>query len=152
MDQESRRLEGGSRRCGQSTQKVYKSDALLRGQLSRQPPSQEDPGWLCVNELVKCLVSFYAESRRQCVSVSVCVCVCVHACTCVCVCACVRQKERKRTASIKVWLLHLILGALKNWCFQTLVLEKTLKSPLDSTEIKPVHSKGNSTLNIYWKN
>ena len=33
--------------------------------------------------------------------------------------------------------------ALKNWCFQTVVLEKTLKSPLNSKEIKPVNPKGN---------
>ena len=33
--------------------------------------------------------------------------------------------------------------ALKNWCFWTVVLEKTLKSPLDCKEIKPVHPKGN---------
>ena len=32
---------------------------------------------------------------------------------------------------------------LKNWCFQTVVLEKTLESPLDSKEIKPVSPKGN---------
>ena len=31
----------------------------------------------------------------------------------------------------------------KNWSFQTVVLEKTLESPLDSKEIKPVHLKGN---------
>ena len=31
----------------------------------------------------------------------------------------------------------------KNWCFQTVVLEKTLQSPSDSKEIKPVNSKGN---------
>ena len=30
-----------------------------------------------------------------------------------------------------------------NWCFWTVVLEKTLESPLDSKEIKPVHPKGN---------
>ena len=35
--------------------------------------------------------------------------------------------------------------ALKNWCFQTIVLEKTLESPLDSKEIKPVHPKGNQS-------
>ena len=29
------------------------------------------------------------------------------------------------------------------WCFQTVVLEKTLQSPLDSKEIKPVNPKGN---------
>ena len=33
--------------------------------------------------------------------------------------------------------------ALKNWCFWTVVLEKTLESPLDSKEIKPVNPKGN---------
>ena len=33
--------------------------------------------------------------------------------------------------------------ALKNWGFQTVVLEKTLESPLNCTEIKPVHPKGN---------
>ena len=31
----------------------------------------------------------------------------------------------------------------KNWCFRTVVLEKTLESPLDSKEIKPVNPKGN---------
>ena len=31
----------------------------------------------------------------------------------------------------------------KNWCFQTVVLEKTLQSPLDSKEIKPVNPNGN---------
>ena len=33
----------------------------------------------------------------------------------------------------------------KNWCFWTVVLEKTLKSPLDSKEIQPVHPKGNQS-------
>ena len=33
--------------------------------------------------------------------------------------------------------------ALKNWCFWTVVLEKTLASPLDCKEIQPVHPKGN---------
>ena len=33
--------------------------------------------------------------------------------------------------------------ALKNWYFQTVVLAKTLKSPLDSKEIKPLNPKGN---------
>ena len=32
---------------------------------------------------------------------------------------------------------------LKNWCFWTVVLEKTLESPLDCNEIKPVNPKGN---------
>ena len=35
--------------------------------------------------------------------------------------------------------------ALKNWCFWTVVLEKTLESSLDSNEIKPVNPKGNQS-------
>ena len=35
--------------------------------------------------------------------------------------------------------------APKNWCFWTVVLEKTLESPLDCKEIKPVHPKGNQS-------
>ena len=34
----------------------------------------------------------------------------------------------------------------KNWCFWTVVLEKTVESPLDCKEIQPVHPKGNQ----YW--
>ena len=33
----------------------------------------------------------------------------------------------------------------KNWCFRTVVLEKTLESPLDCKEIQPVHPKGNQS-------
>ena len=33
----------------------------------------------------------------------------------------------------------------KNWCFRTVVLEKTLESPLDSKEIQPVHPKGDQS-------
>ena len=33
----------------------------------------------------------------------------------------------------------------KNWCFWTLVLEKTLESPLDCKEIKPVNRKGSQS-------
>ena len=36
-----------------------------------------------------------------------------------------------------------IKKAPKNLCFRTLVLEKTLESPVDSKEIKPVNHKGN---------
>ena len=35
--------------------------------------------------------------------------------------------------------------APKNWCFWTVVLEKTLKSPLDCKEIQPVHPKGDQS-------
>ena len=35
--------------------------------------------------------------------------------------------------------------ALRNWCFWTVVLEKTLESPLDCKEIQPVHPKGDKS-------
>ena len=35
--------------------------------------------------------------------------------------------------------------APKNWCFWTMVLDKTLESPLDCKEIQPVHPKGNQS-------
>ena len=44
-----------------------------------------------------------------------------------------------------VWLWeldHKEGWALNNWCFWTVMLEKTLESPLDCKEIQPVHSKG----------
>ena len=40
--------------------------------------------------------------------------------------------------------------APKNWCFWTVVLEKTLESPLDC-KIKPVNPKGNQPVSIHWK-
>ena len=39
----------------------------------------------------------------------------------------------------------------KNWCLQTVVLEKTLKNPLDSNEVKPVDLKGNQPLIFIWR-
>ena len=50
------------------------------------------------------------------------------------------------TYSGHVWLWELDCkeGRMpKNWCLQTVVLEKTPESPLDSNEIKPVNLKGN---------
>ena len=45
---------------------------------------------------------------------------------------------------IQLWELdHKEGRAPKNWCFRTMVLEKTLESPLDSKEIKPVNPKVN---------
>ena len=42
-----------------------------------------------------------------------------------------------------LWLGHKEGLVSKNWCFQTVMLEKTLESPLDSKDIKPVNPKGN---------
>ena len=47
-----------------------------------------------------------------------------------------------------VWMLELDYEeswAQKNWCFWTVVLEKTLESPLDCKEIQPVHHKGDQS-------
>ena len=49
-------------------------------------------------------------------------------------------------SSSHVWMWQLGYKeswAPKNWCFWTVVLEKTLESPLDFKEIQPVHPKGN---------
>ena len=51
-------------------------------------------------------------------------------------------------SSSHVWISeldHKETWAPKNWCFWTVVLEKTLQSPLDSKEIKPVNCKGNQS-------
>jgi len=40
---------------------------------------------------------------------------------------------------------------LKNWCFWTVVLEKTLESSLDCKEIQPVHPKGNHPWMFIWR-
>ena len=51
-------------------------------------------------------------------------------------------------SSSHVWMWELDYKeswALKNWSFWTVVLEKTLESPLDCKEIQPVHPKGNQS-------
>ena len=42
--------------------------------------------------------------------------------------------------------------APKGWCFWTVVLEKTLESPLDCKEIQPVHSEGDQPWNFFGRN
>ena len=51
-------------------------------------------------------------------------------------------------SSSHVWMWELDYKeswALKNWCFWTVELEKTLESPLDCKEIQPVHPEGNQS-------
>ena len=53
-----------------------------------------------------------------------------------------------RFSSDHVWMWELDCEeswALKNWCFWTVVLEKTLESPLDGKEIQPVHPEGDKS-------
>ena len=48
------------------------------------------------------------------------------------------------SSHVWIWeLKHKEIWALKNGCFWTVVLEKTLESPLDCKEFKPVNPKGN---------
>ena len=42
--------------------------------------------------------------------------------------------------------------APKNWCFWTVVLEKTVESPLDCKEIQPVHSEGDQPCDSFGRN
>ena len=42
--------------------------------------------------------------------------------------------------------------APKNWCFWTVVLEKTLESPLNCKEIQPVHSEGDQPWGFFGRN
>ena len=54
--------------------------------------------------------------------------------------------QRYGFSSSHVWMWeldHKEGWVLKNWCFRAVVLEKTLESPVDCKEIKPVNPKGN---------
>ena len=58
------------------------------------------------------------------------------------------SSQRYGFFSSHVWMWELDYKdswVLKNWCFWTVVLEKTLESPLDSKEIQLVHPKGNQS-------
>ena len=51
---------------------------------------------------------------------------------------------------VRMWELDCEEGwAPKNWCFWTVVLEKTLESPLDRKEIQPVHSEGDQPWDFF---
>ena len=58
-------------------------------------------------------------------------------------------------SSSHVWLWELDYEegwAPKNWCFWTVVLDKTLESPLDCKEIQPVHSEGDQPWDFFGRN
>ena len=58
-------------------------------------------------------------------------------------------------SSSHVWMWeldHTEVWAVKNWCFWTVVLEKTLESPLDCKEIQPVHSEGDQPCDFFERN
>ena len=58
-------------------------------------------------------------------------------------------------SSGRVWMWKLDCEegwAPKNWCFWTVLLEKTLESPLDCKKIQPVHSKGDQSWVFFGSN
>ena len=58
------------------------------------------------------------------------------------------SSQRYGFSSSHVWMLeldHKERWVPKNWCFWTVVLEKTLENPLDCKEIQPVHPKENQS-------
>ena len=63
-----------------------------------------------------------------------------------------------KTLGANLWFYVLYSSACeeswapKNWCFWTVVLEKTLESPLDCKEIQPVHSKGDQPWVFFGRN
>ena len=69
----------------------------------------------------------------------------------VCVCACMwvdiyvhwngENLTVSKNVSVLIWMS--VYLQMKNWCFWTVILEKTPDSPLDCKEIKPVNLKGN---------
>ena len=57
-----------------------------------------------------------------------------------------RQSDGFSSSHVWMWELdHKEWWAPKNWCFWTVMLEKTLESPLDCKEIQPVLPKGNQS-------
>ena len=57
-----------------------------------------------------------------------------------------RQGYGFSSSHVWMWELDYKEGwAPKNWCFWTVVLEKTLENPLDFKEIQPVNPKGNQS-------
>ena len=63
-------------------------------------------------------------------------------------CSFVTSSQSYGFSSSLVWMWELDYKkswVLKNWCFWTVVLVKTLESPLDCKEIQPVHPKGNQS-------
>ena len=57
----------------------------------------------------------------------------------------VRKKEKKSLWHEFIKWVRCGVEHQKNWCFWTVVLEKTLESPLDCKEIQPVHPKGDQS-------
>ena len=62
-----------------------------------------------------------------------------------------RHPSEDQMVSLFFFLIFIFLMP-KNWCFWTVVLEKTLGSPLDCKEIQPVHSDGDQPWDFFGRN
>ena len=65
------------------------------------------------------------------------------------------SSQRYGFSSSYIWMWELDYKeswALKNWCVWTVVLEKTLESPLDCKEIQPVHPEGDLPWDFFGRN
>ena len=66
----------------------------------------------------------------------------------------VRSRQSYVFSTSHVWMWELDWKeswVLKNWCFWTVVLEKTLENDLDCKEIQPIHHKGNQSRIFIWR-
>ena len=66
-----------------------------------------------------------------------------------------RSSQGYGFSSGHVWMCELDceeIRVLKNWCFLTVVLDKTLESPMDCKEIQPVHSEGDQPWGFFGRN
>ena len=62
------------------------------------------------------------------------------------------NKCLKSSGHVWMWELDYKESWAHNWCFWTVVLEKTLESPLDCKEIQPVHPKGDQSWVFFGRN
>ena len=69
-----------------------------------------------------------------------------------CLCQLCWQSSGPSSSHVQMWELDHKEGWVpKNWCFRTVMLEKTLESPLDCKDIKPVNHKEKQPWNIHCK-
>ena len=63
------------------------------------------------------------------------------------------QSDGFSSSHVRMWELDYKESWVpKNWCFWTVVLEKTLESPLDCKEMQPVHSEGDQPCVFFGRN
>ena len=120
----------------------------------------ESTWWYCV--VVICFFLPRANPLSLpllCVCVRVCVCVCARVCTSRCQLILVEFwltlgfiVNRPNYLSSKIPRSIIFFLLPKNWCFWTVMLEKTLESPLDCKEMQPVYSEGDQPWDFFGRN